>query len=78
MDIGICVPFDDGFGVEKLVSVKSVGTDKISLFLSENSGNYDSKFIPLQEGTAFEGMIFLKNAKFERRGDIVGLLVKTD
>lgn len=75
VDLGICVPYEDGFGVDKRVSIKTIGTDKIGMYLSTEQEKNDRTFVALNEEKPFEAMEYLMTAKFERRGDTAGLMI---
>ncbi len=76
IDLGVCVPFDDGFGVDTMVSVKKIGTDSITFYLTYKKESGDERFLPMREGEPFAGMEYLMNARFEMRDNATGLVIK--
>lgn len=78
VDLGICVPFEDGFGVDKMIPIKKLNEDGIVLHLSRKQDNSDRTFVPLNAEKPFGAMEYLMCAKFERRGDTAGLLIIGD
>ena len=78
VDLGVCVPFEDGFGVDTMVSVKKIGTDSISFYLTDRKESSDEKFIQIKEGEPFDGTEHLMNSRFEMRGNAPGLVIKMD
>lgn len=75
VDLGICVPFEDGFGVNKRVPVKNLDTENVLFQLSTKQGASNSIFLPLDPQKPFEKMAYLMDAKFERQNGVAGLLI---
>ena len=75
VDLGICVPFEDDFGVDKSVPVKCFDTKIVSFYLFANSGETNDIFIPLETEKPFSNLQNIMDAKFERRDGVPGLLL---
>lgn len=76
VDFGICVPFEDGFGVDKRIPAKQLDVANISFHLSTNRSESDMIFVPLDTMKPFDSLENIMDAKFERRDGVAGLLFK--
>ena len=74
VDLGICVPFDDGFGVNKTIAAKKVDIDTISFYLTTNVEGSDALFVPLDMRKPVDNLENIMQAKFAWRDKEAGLL----
>lgn len=75
VNIGICVPKNGGFGLEKSVPVKMLGKQQFVLRAVPNHLDTGGKFIPLRPEEPFAYIQRLQNSHLEKRGDTVGIVL---
>lgn len=74
LDIGILVPTDGGFGLDKRVAAKSLPDGKPEFYI-QTARERNGKFVPVRPEEAFSFLSRLSEAKFGRRGGEVGVLL---
>lgn len=74
VDLGICVPFEDGFGVNKTIAAKKLDTDTIFFHLSANMEESDVVFVPLDTTKPFDNLENIMHAKLVWRDGGAGFL----
>lgn len=77
VDLGICVPFYDGFGVDTMIKAEKIEAKELRFLLKDSSEHREGQFYPLSEEEPFENMELIMNTRFEKRGDICGLIIDT-
>ena len=75
VDLGICVPVGDGFGIEKKVPCKQFADGKPEFLLVSKTERRERKFVPVYPEEPFAYMTKLKNAFMEIRDGQVGLSI---
>lgn len=78
IDLGICVPFKDGFGVDKRIPVKYLNDENIAFHLTTKRETTDSIFVSLDPQKPFKRMECLMDAKFVKMDGVPGLQVSTN
>ena len=74
--LGTCVPMDDGFGVEKKISCKSLGQGTPEFLLLPKHETVAGKFVPIYPEEPFSYMERLKVAFLARQGGQLGIVIK--
>ena len=75
VDLGILIPVDSQFGLEKKLAVRNVpaGEPRFSIkVLSEQS---NERFIPVREDGKFDALSNLENGRFGKQAGIVGVFL---
>ena len=73
VDLGICVPMGDVFGVDKKVPCKQLGEGKPEFFLTPRPQHSGGKFVPVYPEEPFAYMSRLKGAFLEIRNGQMGI-----
>lgn len=76
VDLGICVPMGEQFGVDKKVPCKQLGEGKPEFFLTPRPQTHGGKFVPVYPEEPFAYMSKLKDAFLEIRNGQMGIVVK--
>ena len=72
-DLGLCVPGEDGPGLNTGIAVKRVGEGKLVFFLKrENTGG---EFVPVFPGLPFDRLDQILNSVLAVRGESIGLIL---
>lgn len=75
VDLGICVPMGDCFGLDKRVPCKQLGEGKPEFFLTPRPGHRNGKFVPVYPEEPFAYMSRLKGAFLEIRNGQMGIVL---
>lgn len=75
-DLGICVPLNDGIGVETRIPIKRVGDRELQFCVSPKNRVNTELFIPLSVDEPFTYLQRLEDAYLSRRNGQVGLAFK--
>ena len=75
VDLGICVPMDDCFGLDKKVACKQLGEGKPEFFLTPRPQRSGGKFVPVYPEEPFAYMNRLKGAFLEIRNGQMGIVI---
>ena len=76
VDLGICIPMDDAFGVDKKVPCKQLGEGNPEFFLIPRPQHSGGKFVPVYPEEPFAYMSKLKGAFLEIRNGQMGIVIK--
>ena len=76
MDLGVCVPVDGQFGLEKRVPCKNLESGTPEFRLMPKYRRTDRLFVPVYPEEPFAYMAKLKDAFLEIREGQVGVLIK--
>jgi len=74
-DLGICVPVDGRFGVDKRIPCKQFSGEKPEFLLITKEPNPERRFVPVYPEEPFTYMTRLKNAFMEIRDGQAGLVI---
>ena len=74
-DLGICVPMDNGFGLEKKIPCKRFGAGNPEFLLLPKYPGVQGKFVPVYPDEPFAYMSRLKGAFLEIRDGQPGVLL---
>ena len=74
--LGVVVPVEDGFGLEKSVPIKRMGQGSPEFRLVPRHETAVGIFVPLSPEEPFAYIKNLKNAYFERRYGQAGVVIK--
>lgn len=72
-DLGILIPMDGAFGLEKRIPVKRLGEGNPEFFLMGKESEKREKFVPVYPEEPFSYMSRLKDAYLARREGQLGL-----
>ncbi len=75
VDLGICVPVDGRFGVDKKLPCKNFAPGKPEFLLLPKGNERSGKFVPVYPEEPFAYMSKLKNAFLEIRDGQAGILI---
>ena len=75
VDLGICVPFYDGFGIEAMERITKFDSNEIRFYIVKNNESSEDKFFVLNEEAPFENLEIVMDARFERRNGEAGLII---
>ena len=75
-DLGICVPVDGQFGLEKKIPCKRLGTGNPEFQLLPKHQKMQGKFIPVYPEEPFSYMSRLKDAFLEIRAGQMGIIIR--
>lgn len=75
VDLGICVPMGEQFGVDKKVPCKQLGEGKPEFFLTPRPQTHGGKFVPVYPEEPFAYMSRLKDAFLEIRNGQMGIVL---
>jgi len=76
INLGICVPMEGSFGVEKKIPCKSVEQGRPEFLLLPKHESIQGKFVPIYPEEPFSYMERLKDAFLARQGDQLGIVIK--
>ncbi len=75
VDLGICVPMGDGFGLSKKVACKYLGDGEPEFFLTPRPQHSGGRFVPVYPEEPFAYMSKLKDAYLEIRNGQTGIVI---
>ena len=75
-NLGICVPMEGGFGVEKRIPCKHLGTGTPEFLLLAKQEQPVGKFVAVYPDEPFSYMARLKGAYLARQADRMGIVLK--
>ena len=75
VDLGICVPIGDLFGVDRKVPCKQLGEGMPAFFLTPRPRHRGGKFVPVYPEEPFAYMSKLKGAFLEIRNGQMGIVI---
>lgn len=75
-NLGICVPKDGAFGLEKRIPVKQLGEGCIAIRAVPNHGDLTGEFVPLRPEEPFTYLERLQKCHIERRGNVLGVVLE--
>ena len=76
LDLGLCVPIEGTFGMEKRIPAKLCGLEQPSFCLYNKDDILRGKFVPLSPEEPFQYLHRLENAFLERRGRQIGIILR--
>ena len=74
-DLGICVPMEDGFGVDKKIPCKRFVTGEPEFLLLPKYPGVQGKFVPVYPDEPFAYMTRLKDAYLQVRDGQPGIVI---
>lgn len=74
VDLGVCVPMEGSFGVEKKVPCKRFGNNPSFQLMPKHEG-MQGRFVPIYPEEPFDYLSKLKNAFLEIRNGQVGIVI---
>ena len=75
VDLGLCVPLEEGFGTEKRIPVSRCGPGKPRFSLRHKDDLLRGNFIPLSPEEPFRYLHRLEKAYLEKRNGKVGIVI---
>lgn len=78
VDLGICVPYDNSFGLEKRIPVKKLGIGEIRIKAVPKHEKTGDSFIPLRPEEPFSYLSQLERAYLAVQGGVTGVVIKPD
>lgn len=74
--LGVCVPMEGSFGVDRKISCKSIGRGTPEFLLLPKHEAVAGKFVPIYPEEPFSYMARLKDAFLARQAGQVGIVIK--
>ena len=74
-NLGVLVPMEEGFGVDKRIPVKHLGEGEMEFFLMPKHDKIRGTFIPISPEEPFAYIARLKDAFLARQNGQVGILL---
>lgn len=78
MDLGLCVPHSDGFGMDTRIPVKRLGEGELTFRLLPRHSKPDGAFIPVSPEEPFGYIQKLQQAHLAQQDGLVGIIVNED
>lgn len=75
LDLGVFVPMDGKFGVEKKIPVKRLGTEPLLFWIQTKQDKPEGKFVPIYPEEPFAYMTKLKDAFLAHQAGQVGIVI---
>ena len=75
VDLGICIPYFDGFGIDTMIKASNLNAGDIKFTLSTEKISEKEFFVPIHVNTHFNNIDIIMYAKFERRNGVPGLYI---
>lgn len=73
-DLGICVPEDDFFSINKRIQRKLIGEGTLRFFLEIREDQRSTQFVQINSEGPFDYLDCLPSARFEKRGEACGVV----
>ena len=74
VNLGICVPYRNGFGLRTRVKAGMLQNSQIQFQLVPRSAPQESSFYPVREDTPFDHLDKLENARLQIRENQIGIV----
>ena len=78
VDLGICVPYNGGFGLKTRCPIKHLGTGLIQIRAVPRHSAVGKEFIPLRPEEPFSYLSRLGNAYLDTRNGVTGIVIRPD
>ena len=78
LDLGLCIPYSDGFGIDTSVSVKQLGEGELNFRLVPKHHKLDGRFVPVSAEEPFAYIRQLQQAHLARQNGLIGILFSED
>ena len=76
IDLGVLVPVDGGFGLDKRIPVKQLPLGQPHFLINVPGRREEPRFVPVREGEPFSYLSNMKGARFARRNGEAGVVLK--
>jgi len=76
VNLGVCVPKDNAFILEKRIPAKALGDGQITLYAQPRHAPMDENFVPIRAEEPFEYIEKLQKSYLCRRGETVGVVLE--
>lgn len=78
VSLGVCVPKDRVFGLEKKVPVKQLGEGAMTFRAVPNRPDTSTAFVPIKPEEPFAYIERLQNSHLKRHGDTIGVILSEE
>lgn len=78
VDLGLCVPMGDRFGVDTKIPIKRLGEGTLSFRLQPRHNRPQGKFVPVSPEEPFHYIRQLQTAHLARQEGVVGIIIPED
>ena len=75
VDLGLCVPMGDRFGVDTKIPIKRLGEGTLTFRLQPRHNKLQGDFVPVVPDEPFRYIRQLQNAHLARQDGIVGIVI---
>lgn len=78
VNLGVCVPKENGFGLKTRVPIKRLGEGQMKIYAVPKHRKLKGKFIPIRPEEPFAYIKYLQNAYLEMRDTQLGVVIPED
>ena len=78
VDLGLCIPHIDGFGMDTRIPVKRLGEGELTFRLLPRHSKVEGAFIPVSPDEPFSYIRKLQQAHLAQQDGLVGIIVNED
>ena len=78
VDLGLCVPYADGFGTDVQIPIKQIGEGELRFRLIPKHGRLHGRFVPVSPDEPFSYIRQLQNAHLARQDGHIGVILEDD
>ena len=78
VDLGLCIPYRDGFGMDTSVPIKRLGEGELIFHLKPKHNETKGEFIPVSPEEPFGYIQKLQQAHLAQQDGLVGIAVNED
>lgn len=78
VDLGLCVPYSDGFGMDTRIPMKQLGEGELGFRLQPRHSKPAGEFIPVSPEEPFGYIQKLQQAHLAQQDGLVGIVVNGD
>ena len=75
VDLGLCIPHSDGFGMDTRIPIKRLGEGDLSFRLVPRHNKQDNAFIPVSPEEPFSYIQKLQQAHLAQQDGLVGIVI---
>ena len=74
VNLGVCVPIPNGFGVNTRLPIKKIGEGELFFYITPRHPDITNMFIPIQAEEPFRYLEKLESAYFKTKNGIIGIV----
>lgn len=74
VNLGVCVPLQNGFGVNTRLPIKMIGNGDLSFYITPRHPDITNMFIPIRAEEPFRHLEKLERAYLKKQDGILGIM----